>query len=118
VTRHRKEDDAINVLDAIGSEDATLISVRLVLTALMKELGGPAGFAKMLADDFMAAAPGSRERVSLGGKIMQSLQNFGADDSMEQASEEELLAELRDIMKDDLTMAQAMDAEAEDDEEV
>ncbi len=94
------------ILGVLGDDDPSVISIRQVLSAIMRELGGPEGFAKIVADDFVAADPGSPQRVQLDGKIIQALQNFGVEDSPESASEDELLAQVRSIVNDDPSLVE------------
>lgn len=89
--------DSDRLLNELGNDDPSLLSIRKLLMDIMVELGGTVGFAKMVAEDFRAADPGSPQRVQLDGKIIQALQTFGIDDAPESASEDELLALHRNL---------------------
>lgn len=89
-----------DILAALADDDGTLISIRLVMKAMMREFGGPECFGAMVADDYMHTDKGSPQRVQLGGKILQALQNFGGDDVPQSASEEDVQALIADVIKD------------------
>lgn len=100
----RESDQILNVL---SDDDPNMISMRQTMMALLRRLGGPEGLADIIADDFAAAEPGSPQRIQLGGKILQALQTFGVDDAPESASEDELMAQVRNIVANDPSLITA-----------
>ena len=90
--------DELETLRRLTADEATLLSARQVLVEIMRNFGGPKGFADVLMADVQLMPPGAAPRVQLSMHILKALQAYGVDNEPEDADDEDLEALLKDLL--------------------
>ncbi len=83
-------------------EDGGMISIRQLLVCIMREFQGPAGFAKLVANDLREATEGGSARMNMEGNIIRAIQTYGSDgdDPADTPDPADLRAELEAFMEE------------------
>lgn len=74
-----------------GLDGNANLGMQSLLTAIMKQFGGPAGFAQAVKTDYDANPEGSANRVRIGTAILGAVQKHGAEDGDGEADDERAL---------------------------
>jgi len=89
----------LEALKQLTADEATLLSARQVLVEIMRNFGGPKGFADLITADMGALPCGAPARVQLGMNVLKALQSFGVDNEPDDADDEDLEAILKDLIQ-------------------